>query len=151
MSELICLLRVSVSFFNHKELVWPKLQSKNKIRNSLSKRRGEMKIINVLKQDLNRRLTEAVWPSLIKNYFLVRKNSFSILTSRIITVLISDDLLTTHRRWLLSWICALELIVRRAKEKSMKKIGHDFYLYRVFSLYFHFIERQNDGNFVNVR
>ena len=133
MSELICLLRVSVSFFNHKELVWPKLQSKNKIRNSLSKRRGEMKIINVLKQDLNRRLTEAVWPSLIKNYFLVRKNSFSILTSRIITVLISYDLLTTHRRWLLSWICALELIVRRAKEESMKKIVHDFYPYRIFS------------------
>ena len=31
-----------------------------------------MKIINVLQQDLNRTLTEAVCPSLIGNYFLPR-------------------------------------------------------------------------------
>ena len=154
-SWLTCLLRVSVSIHNHKALAWPKLLSKNKIRNTLVNRREKVKIINVLEQDLNRRLTEAVCPSLITSYFLPRlmfeKNSFSCLALRIITVLMSDDLHSTHRRWLLLWIWALELIVRGAKEESMKKIVHDFYLYRVFSLYFHFTERQNDGNFVNVR
>ena len=155
MIGLICLHRVSVSIFSYIPLAWPELLSKNKIKNTLAKKRGKMKIINVLERDLNSRLKETVCSSLITNFFPllvdIWRNSFSVLTSRTISVLKSDDLLTSHRRWLLLWICALELIVREAKKELMKKIVHELYLYRVFSFYFHLIERQNDGNFVNVR
>ena len=61
-----------------------------------------MKIINVFEQDLNHRLTEAVCPSLITNYFLpglmFEEIFFYILALCVITVLMSDDLLTTYRR-----------------------------------------------------
>ena len=47
-------------------------QIKNTIRNPLVKRRGKIKIINVLEQNVNCRLTRVVCPSLITNYFLPR-------------------------------------------------------------------------------
>ena len=71
-SWLICLLRVSVTIHNHKAPAWPKLLSKNKTRNTLFKRRGKINIVNVLEQDLNHRLMEAVCPSFITNFFLPR-------------------------------------------------------------------------------
>ena len=68
------------------------------------------------------------------------KKSISFLSLRIITVLMSGNLLTSHRRWLLLWICALKLRVRETKKELMKKIVHELYLYRVISFDFYYIE-----------
>ena len=123
MIGLIYVLRVSLSIFNCIAQAWPKLQSKNKIKNALVKWRGKMKIFNVSVQDMNNILKGAVCLSLMTNsysYVNVSRNWFLFSPLRIISVLMSDDLLTSHRRWLLSWICALKLLVREAKKSWWK-------------------------------
>ena len=154
MIGLICVLRVSLSIFNCIAQAWPKLQSKNKIKNALVKWKGKNENLYCISAGYEQQTKGGRLSFLNHKFFFLCqcfKKLISILTLRIISVLMSDDLLTSHRRWLLSWICALKLIVREAKKELMKKIVHELYLYRVFSFDFHFNEWQNDGNFLDVR
>ena len=126
-SWLMCVQRGSLSIFNYQALAWPKLQSENKIRNALVEQRRKIENYQCIRAEFEQQ-TEGGCVSFFNHKLFFPGQCFkkliSILTLRIIIVLISGGLLIllpSHRRWLLFWVCALKLIVRETKKKLIKK------------------------------